>query len=100
MSEDGTADSATAPPASPASPASAPPAEATLADLVSTAAVDVPDAVALVHGDVRLTWAALEEEVARVAHFTTLDALAHLIHREQRAARHRIDPALDRPDAH
>ena len=68
MSEDGTADSATAPPASPASPASAPPAEATLADLVSTAAVDVPDAVALVHGDVRLTWAALEEEVARVAH--------------------------------
>ena len=68
MSEDGTVDSATAPPASPASPASAAPADATLADLVSTAATDVPDAVALVHGDVRLTWAALEEEVARVAH--------------------------------
>ena len=65
MSEDGTADSATAPPAS---PASAPAVDATLADLVSTAATDVPDAVALVHGDVRLTWAALEEEVARVAH--------------------------------
>ena len=65
MSEDGTADSATAPPAS---PASAPAVDATLADLVSTAATDVPDAVALVHGDVRLTWAVLEEEVARVAH--------------------------------
>lgn len=62
MSEDGTPDSATAP------PASAPAADATLADLVSTAAADVPEAVALVHGDARLTWAALEEEVARVAH--------------------------------
>ncbi|MEE3128521.1 MAG: class I adenylate-forming enzyme family protein [Actinomycetota bacterium] len=62
MSEDGTPDSATAP------AAPAPPVGATLADLVSSAAADVPDAVALVHGATRLTWAALEEEVARVAH--------------------------------
>ncbi len=65
MSQDGTADPETAPVA-PATPAL--PADATLADLVSLAAADVPDGTALVHGATRLTWASLEEEVARVAH--------------------------------
>jgi long-chain acyl-CoA synthetase len=65
MSQDGTADRATAP-AAPATPALPP--DATLADLVPAAAAQDAGATALVHGSTRLTWGELEEEVSRVAH--------------------------------